>query len=213
MNRKEKKLAKKEEKKQLKEEQKIKKEKEEKVDLHLFDEIAPIVDYKETKNMGYAILEDGSLMDFVLIKGKDLYSMSYEDLNYDNFLWSKLYKRTAEDLKILALNFPTDTSAQINYYIKKYEQQKNPILKSYIAEQIEILKYISENRTDREYILMFYAEDEAALNKKRREIISILSGASVPLFEFVSNEKKKRIFFKLQNKNTLILAKKDINNI
>ena len=203
MNRKEKKLARKEEKKHLKEEQNKKKEKEEKVDLHLFDEIAPIVDYKETKNMGYAVLEDGSLMDFVLIKGKDLYSMSYEDLNYDNFLWSKLYKRTAEDLKILALNFPTDTSAQINYYMKKYEQQKNPILKS----------YISENRTDREYILMFYAEDEAALNKKRREIISILSGASVPLFEFVSNEKKKRIFFKLQNKNTLILAKKDVNNI
>ena len=116
-------------------------------------------------------------------------------------------------MNILALNFPTDTSAQINYFMKKYEHQKNTILKSYISEQIEILKYISENRTDREYILMFYAEDEAALNKKRREIISILSGASVPLFEFVSNEKKKRIFFKLQNKNTLILAKKDVNNI
>jgi len=52
---------------------------------------------------------DGNFMDMLAIRTKDLENASEEDVNRDMWLLTSLFKRYTEDVKIISINFPTNT--------------------------------------------------------------------------------------------------------
>lgn len=172
--------------------------------------ILTICDYiiePQYRDIGYFVNVFGGYTDCLGIIGKDFDSMADDDINYDNYIWSRFYKRMGDDIKFIIMNFPTDVSMQLEYFINLYAKQQNPILKEKIAEQIDSLRDISENRTDREFLLFFFADNVEDLHKQRKDIINILNSGGKPLVELLSHDKKEKVFFKLMNKNTTISAK------
>ena len=70
----------------------------------------------------YGILRDGTIIDFLQIRCKNLYNASDAELAYDNIKWDKLFMTYPSDLKYIALNFPLDVSLQISYTKKSHKE-------------------------------------------------------------------------------------------
>lgn len=62
-------------------------------------------------------MKDGSYMNIIQITSKDLVNSSDDEVEYDCLRFARLYKLYAEDIKIITMNFPCDTTEQ-QYYIE-----------------------------------------------------------------------------------------------
>ena len=82
---------------------------------------------------GYFKLKDGSSLDILELRCKDLERVSDDELELDIMYFSKLYKTCPADLKIVSLNFPTDTIPQQRYFRRKLESTKNHVFRSHLA--------------------------------------------------------------------------------
>ena len=69
-------------------------------------------------------------MDIVQVKCKDLVNASESDVNFDMYSLTKLYRAYTDDLKIISLNFPTNTKSQQIYFQHKINHTANPLLKN-----------------------------------------------------------------------------------
>ena len=70
---------------------------------------------------GCFLLKDESNLDILELRCKDLERISDDELELDILYFSKLYKTCPADLKIVSLNFPTDTIPQQRYFRHKLE--------------------------------------------------------------------------------------------
>ena len=83
------------------------------------NDIIPIVDTFK----GCFKLKDGTFMDIVQVKCKDLVNASESDVNFDMYSLTKLYRAYTDDLKIISLNFPTKSIIRQILYSKKYSMK------------------------------------------------------------------------------------------
>jgi hypothetical protein len=103
----------------------------------------------------------------------------------------RIYKA---DLKIISMNYPTNTRQQQAYLTYKLQQ---PGLEKYadmLNEKLVALQYLEKNTTDREAFIMVFARDENQYATLRR-LISRSGLIVVP----ISREKKENIIFQLNN--------------
>ncbi len=158
------------------------------------------VDY----DMEVFITDDGKYMDILQIICKDLMSASKDTISFDEACFEKLYKTATFDMKIVSLNFPTDTSRQQEYYKNKIESCRNEVFLIQLKEKLAELERITKYRTDREYYLIFFAENMDQYNDNYNTIMRALSRGTVPLIRKMSMDKKEAILFKMNNKSAMI---------
>ena len=167
-------------------------------------ELIPIVSYDDELQTFVMKNETVKYLDILQIKTEDLINKSIYEKDYLNMQWAKFYKTCAADIKIISLNFPTDTSEQQRYIQYKIENCKNPVFKEFLEIKLSELKTIERNRSDREYYLMIFAEDSEQLFDVRQIINSSLGAQN--LCYSLEKEKKKKIFYRFNNPNTALFS-------
>ncbi len=141
-------------------------------------------------------LRDGGFMDMLAIRTKDLENASEEDVNRDMWLLTSLFKRYSEDIKIISINFPTNTKTQQAYFEQKLMHCSHPLLKPILEEKLAELVAFEKTSICREHYLMFWGRSFEDLQKNRSSIASALGRE---LCMSVSLSKKIQILFSLNN--------------
>lgn len=160
--------------------------------------VFPIRDYLESE--GYFLTGDKTIINLFQIQGKSYYDASddeVENLVYSN---ARLIQRLADDIKIISMNYPTNTKQQQEYIAFML---KRPELEPYtelLMEKLESLKALEQNTTDRQAFLMVFARDR----ERYEEITRLLSGNPYFVVRPISREKKENIIFQLNNMNKRI---------
>lgn len=160
-------------------------------------ELITIKDYKEP----YYILSNDRLMNILQVKTRNLSSANKDEIEYYNLMFTRLYKTYADDLKIIAINFPTDTKEQQEYIKHKIATTNNTIFNHLQKQKLAQLELIEKKRTDKEFYIMFYADD----NLKYYDNLGIIQKnlGEVNIIE-IDREKKNQVLYKINNKNSSI---------
>ena len=148
------------------------------------------------------VTKNNQYLDLFCIATKDLESASDDETNNDIHSWHKFFRTTGEDIKIISLNFPTNTKEQQRYIQHKLQGTKNRVYQYFLEEKLEQLQYIEKHRTNREFYLMAFFDTL----EKHRDGINIFTrsvGGGGVITE-MTTEKKIQILSKLTNKCTSI---------
>lgn len=176
------------------------------------NELIPIKKYDDDVSAFELRNEDIKYLDIIQIVTTDLINKSMTEVDYINLLWAKFYKTCSADIKLLALNFPTNTNKQQKYIRYKIEHCSNPVFKYFLETKLAELVYISRNRSDREYYIMLFAENSEMLRDLRDKISSSL--VAYGLCMNISKEKKKMVLYKYNNPITSLFSQsEEINNV
>lgn len=150
-------------------------------------------------------LKDGTYMDILQIRCKDLENASGADLQSDIIAFQRLFNSYTDDLKIIGINFPIDTALQRKYLKRRIDQCRNEVYLELLNTKMEELEFLSKNRTEREYYLLFYAESEDKYKENLSTINRILAeGSTLPLVKRIDRIKIEELLEKLHNKNSFI---------
>ena len=160
--------------------------------------VFPIRDYIDSE--GYFLTGESTIIDLFQIQGKSYYDASDDEI--ENLVYSnaKLLQRLPDDLKIISMNYPTNTQQQqkfISYMLTRPELEPYT---EWLAERLETLKGLEQNTTDRQAFLMVFARDKGHYVEIKR----LLSGNPYFVIRPISREKKENIIFQLNNMNKRI---------
>ncbi|MGG3881426.1 hypothetical protein [Bacillus smithii] len=158
-------------------------------------DILPFVRLEED----HIVLKEG-VMDILQISSLDIDSLSEDDLSLLIYQSARFLRSYQFDFKAVSMNFPSNTKVQQEYWKKKREQTTDEQRLKFIDQKLYELKFLEEERTNREFFLFLYAEDKYKLAERKR-ICKNLFKNSFPLQE-LTPEKKKSILFILYNQNT-----------
>ncbi|MCM3169465.1 hypothetical protein [Peribacillus frigoritolerans] len=160
-------------------------------------DIIPVIDM--TAN-GYFELRNHEYMEIIQLTSKDIYSSNADDKNHDIYSFAFFLQSFLDDFKIVPLNFPVDTSVQQRFIQRKIEKAKNPIFIPFLEKKLQELQFIESNRTNREYYLFIYSDNEYTLTNKLNQVERLLQ-RTTPVIR-LSDEKKINILYKLFNLNS-----------
>lgn len=167
----------------------------------IITDILPMMRYEEKGD--YFINQDESCIALLQIVSKDLINEDDMDIEYDSLKWAKLYKTYDPDIKLIAMNFPCNTSQNQEYFLKKIRKTRNAAFRYWLEKDLEDLKYLGENNTTREYYLMLFAEREEEMQKNLLTVETELSSFQCLVYH-ISYEKQRQILYKLNNKASLV---------
>src|SRR5699024_2120185 len=149
----------------------------------------------------YILLKDG-VMEIFQVGSKDLYSRNDEDLRFLLMGSARFYRSFSDDIKIIAMNFPSNTEKQKEYWLSKRDKTEDDIRLGFINRKLFELDFLEKERTNREFFLFIYAENEQQLSERRKQVIRDMQQV-FPLQE-LSIQKKKDVLFVLNNQNTKV---------
>jgi len=176
-----------------------KKRKKEKVKLKSsFADIAPYVDI--TANGYIELSDDAGFLEIVQLTSKDIFSLNEEDKNKNIYTLAYFFQWYLDDLKIIPLNFPVDTSVQQQHIMRKMENSTKREYLPHLQERLEELQFIEQERTNREYFMLIFGEDELTLQRKTKHVERLLH-LVLPVIH-LEEEKKISILYKLFNLNS-----------
>ncbi|MEV2908302.1 hypothetical protein ABNF65_06505 [Paenibacillus larvae] len=147
----------------------------------------------------HIVLKNG-VMDIFQISSYDLDTLNEDDLNRYVYMRVRFIRSYGYDYKEVALNFPINTTEQQNYWKSKRENTQNPVYLRHIDRKLEQLKFLEEERTNREFFLFIYADNKEQLEERRRIAFSQFK-KSFPLIR-ISNKKKEDVLFMINNQNS-----------
>lgn len=171
-------------------------------------ELIPIGDY-DFKNECF-LYNDGSCMDIFQIRSKDLADTSQEERDFMKMKFSKWYRKYAQDIKLIMMNFPCNTKVQRDYFEYKLENTINEKRKKWLRKNIAELEWIEKNRTEREFYCMYWGKDIEELLKNREIHVENLGTSKMGYMNFISPVKKENIIFKYNNACSLISQKEAV---
>lgn len=166
-----------------------------------FAQISPIVD---VTNNDFFEMRSGEYMEIIQIESKDIYSLNDADLSNDIQNLSTFLTAYMEDIKIVPLNIPLNLEKQKRFIHKRLRQNKNAAYQSFLESRLREFDNLEKHRTNREYFIFMYAEEEKKLLEKLHQIKNLLARSN-PVTE-LSIEKKINILFQMFNPNTKPLS-------
>lgn len=197
LSRKELKILKKEEKQQAKIEKKELKEEHKKV-KRVASDLLPFLN----------IADDGSIetkygyMEIYQIATKDLNSLTNDEFHMHISELTTFLRGYSDDIKLICMSYPVNTDVQQKHLLKKIEDTDNSIYIKFLNKKLEQLKQLEKLRTNKEFYLVLYFENE---RDKREKEIYIQRGASRAMgIEPIDIDKKVKILYKLNNQNSKI---------
>ncbi|SFD59941.1 hypothetical protein [Bacillus sp. UNCCL81] len=162
--------------------------------------IADIIPVIDLTGNGFIELRNGEFMEILQLTTKDVYSLNEEDKNLNIYSFAFFLQSYLEDMKIVPLNFPVDTTIQQQHIQRKLERTDNQLYVPFLKKKLEELRFIEKNRTNREYYLFLYSESEFTLKNKAIQVERLLQ-RTTPI-SLLSEEKKIAILYKLNNLNS-----------
>ncbi|HEK5054504.1 TPA: hypothetical protein SOL97_003295 [Clostridioides difficile] len=189
----------KEEKAFLKAEKK-KKRKVEKNIAKIVSDLIPILDMNVESE---SIITNYGCMDIFQISSKDIYSLNEDESNAHIANFARFLRTYQAPVKFVIMNFPIETTTQQEFLIKQIKKCENETYEILLREKLGQLMYLERDKTNKEFFMFIYAENEKQRYEKEHMILRI----SNKFLEFkkISPEKKKKILFKLGNQNTKII--------
>ena len=169
-----------------------------------FAEIAPIVDIT---NNDFFEMRSGEYLEIIQIETKDIYSLNSNDLNDDVNNIANFYTAFTSDIKIVPLNVPLNLEEQKDHIYRQIKRCKNIVYKSLLESRLKELEVLEKNRTNREYFIFLYADEEKKLLEKLHQAKMLLSRSN-PAIE-LSIEKKTNILNQMFNPNTKPLSESE----
>lgn len=169
-----------------------------------FAEIAPIVDIT---NNDFFEMRSGEYLEIIQIETKDIYSLNSNDLNDDVNNIANFYTAFTSDIKIVPLNVPLNLEEQKEHIYRQIKRCKNIVYKSLLESRLKELEVLEKNRTNREYFIFLYADEEKKLLEKLHQAKMLLSRSN-PAIE-LSIEKKINILNQMFNPNTKPLSESE----
>ncbi len=146
------------------------------------------------------LLDDGGLVDVLKITTKDYQYLSEQDKEFDDLLYDRLFRTYPEDLKIVSLYFPVDTSNQISHFRKMRDRTENPLFRNLLNNEIDLFYWIRQERREKEYFLFYFVADRTKHRERQTHIISTLSKGAVPLVRYMDVANKTAVLKLLNNK-------------
>ena len=171
--------------------------------MNTINKIIPFVTYIEEDEC-YQM--KSGYMDILQIQCKDLANLPKDNIQYDIQTFRKIYLTLAPDIKIVGMNFPTDTTKQKQYFDYKATHTENPYYREYLLSKHEEMEQVEQRFTEREFYIFVWGKDIQDLIQNRSRIYNTLK--SNQLISKVEREKKMLILYKLNNKNTSVLGTK-----
>lgn len=163
-----------------------------------FAEIMPVIDM--TGNGYFQLSNDDGYMEIVQVSSTDIYALNNEDKEKTINLEAFFYQWYYPDFKIVPLNFPVDTSNQQRFIQKKLDRTPNPQYQMFLEQKLRELTFIETERSNREFYMFIYADDEYTLHSRINDVASQKNMVS-PIMR-LSEEKKINILYKLSNLNS-----------
>ena len=148
------------------------------------------------------ILQKDEVMDIIEIEGKDILSLTQNELERDINIFHTFYKTVNIDTKLVSMNFPVNAQKQKDYIQYKINKTDNQIYKVFLQDKKNELEYLEKNRTNKEYYLFLFAPSVEVLKSVKNTVNRTISNALNT--RSLTREKKKLILYKLNNKNSKI---------
>lgn len=159
--------------------------------------LLPLRQYDRT-NECY-ICEDGTVLDIVGIRCKDLETQSNEDVERDMLELTKFFSTYKDEIKIISINIPTNCEKQIAFITKKIENCKNEFRKQQLEIKLKELEWVQKNRLTKEFFIEYFSRD---LEEHRKQSLLILQSlSSQNLLIKISKKEKDIVLMKMCNKN------------
>lgn len=169
-----------------------------------FADICPIIDIT---NNDFFEMKSGEYLEIIQIETKDIYSLNDTDLKSDISNLATFYTGFTEDLKIVPLNVPLSLEQQKRYIFKRMKQNKVAAYRPFLEARMRELENLEKHRTNREYFLFIYSDEEKKLLEKVHQLKGLLSRSN-PV-TVLTLEKKINILFQMFNPNTKPLGEND----
>lgn len=147
--------------------------------------------------------KDNTYLDILRIVTQDLENLSKEDFLITAGQIQKLMMMYSDDIKIIGINFPTNTKKQQRYFRHKINYEENPERKYIQTEKLRELEDIEKQSTDREYFLFIYGKNYDELLDNRSIVLSTLDGAA-HMVEEIQLYEKIQCLSKMTNKSTIM---------
>lgn len=180
---------------------KKRKDKERKISVKSsFTDVCPIVDI--TQNGYFQLSDEEGYFDIIQLTSTDIYSLNDADKDKNIYTLAYFLQWYLNDIKIVPLNFPVDTSSQQAQTIKYMEKTLADDTKklSILQDKLNELKFIESEKTNREYYMFVYADDEYTLRSRVGHVDRLLQQV-LPIIK-LTDEKKVNILYKLFNLNS-----------
>ncbi len=163
-----------------------------------FADLWPGACYDEEKAL--YVNKDGTCFDFVRVKAKDINNVSGDEIEIAEMRFERLYRTLADDIKIVCLNYPCNTSEQVRYFQRKIRNTNNAVYDEWLNIQKRELEYLHNNTTQREYFIMVMGVTPDEVVKDRDTVLSVL-GTGKGLCEEVPMVTKHDIVSRMVNKS------------
>jgi len=160
-------------------------------------DLLPFLDIKDDY-----ILQKDEVMDIIEIEGKDILSLTANELQRDINVFHTFYKTVNIGIKLVSMNFPVNAQKQKDYIEYKLSKTNNQIYKVFLRDKKNELEYLEKNRTNKEYYLFLFAPNIDILRSVKGTVNRTISNALNT--RSLTVEKKKLILYKLNNKNAKI---------
>lgn len=163
-----------------------------------FADLTPVIDL--TGNGFLELPDQKGFMDMVQLESSDIYSLNETDKTKKIYHFATFLQGYNHDFKIIPFDFPVDTSSQQRHILEKMQQAKKPQYRMFLEKKLQELQFIEQRRTNREFYLFLYADDEYTLQSRRMEVEGQLHAVCpvIPL----TDDKKINILYKLNNMNS-----------
>lgn len=169
-----------------------------------FGDISPVIDIT---NNDFFEMRSGEFLEIIQIETKDIYSLNDSDLNDDVNNLTNFYTAFTSDFKIVPLNVPLNLEEQKDHIYRQIKKCKNAVYKSLLEERLKELQVLEQSRTNREYFIFLYSDEEKKLLEKVHQAKMLLSRSNSPVVLTV--EKKINILFQMFNPNTKPLSESE----
>lgn len=144
------------------------------------------------------ITVDG-VLDIVQVKCKDFGSQSNSDIERDMIILTEYFRTYYKDFNIISINIPTNCEEQIGFLNYKIEHCTNEYRRNQLIIKKEEQEWLEKNRLNKEFYIMYFADDLEEF-KKNRGLIQEKLGSNNLLVP-ITKKQKDIVFMKMNNKN------------
>ena len=145
------------------------------------------------------VMNDGSFLDIIKIRGHDLLNSDEDKILYECFTLLKWIKTYPHEYEIIGMNFPVDTTEQQIYFEHIISRTENPQYLYYLNQKLTELKTIDRRMIEKQFYLFLFYETEEALRLQREKTLLQLGKAA--LLETIPRFHKELVLYKINNKN------------
>lgn len=169
--------------------------------LSSFADISPIVDITDSD---FFEMRNGEFMEILQITSKDIYSLNETDKDNDIYSLAHFFQAYLPSVKVIPLNTPVNLEIPKRHVMRDIRRNQNPYYLPHLEKKLKDLEFLENNRTDREFFLFIYANDEKAMLENKVHARKLMARSN-PLRE-LSLEKKLSILYQLANLNSKPLS-------